>query len=99
MQDPIQRHPTRAEQLDILTDILASSVPADGRVLDLGCGTGPDHVGDELQVRSAGERRDGGAHDLASAPAALSRSSAAPISDRRTGWCWSRWRTATCSWA
>ncbi|MEQ9638593.1 MAG: class I SAM-dependent methyltransferase [Alphaproteobacteria bacterium] len=40
MQDPIQRHPTRAEQLDIVIDILAATVPAKGRVLDLGCGTG-----------------------------------------------------------
>lgn len=40
MQDPIQRHPTRAEQLDILTEIVAAAVPRRGRVLDLGCGTG-----------------------------------------------------------
>jgi tRNA (cmo5U34)-methyltransferase len=40
MEDPIQRHPTRAEQLDILVTILADLVPEGGRVLDLGCGTG-----------------------------------------------------------
>lgn len=38
MDDPIQRHPTRTEQLDILTTCLAEA-GAD-RVLDLGCGTG-----------------------------------------------------------
>lgn len=40
MQDPIQRHPTRDEQLDILVSVLADTVPHRGRVLDLGCGTG-----------------------------------------------------------
>ncbi len=40
MQDPIQRHPTRDEQLDILVSVLADSVQEGGRVLDLGCGTG-----------------------------------------------------------
>ena len=40
MQDPIQRHPTRDEQLDILVSVLADIVPDRGRVLDLGCGTG-----------------------------------------------------------
>lgn len=40
MQDPIQRHPTRDEQLDILVSVLADVVPRRGRVLDLGCGTG-----------------------------------------------------------
>ena len=40
MQDPIQRHPTRAEQLDILVSVLADIVPQGGSVLDLGCGTG-----------------------------------------------------------
>lgn len=40
MQDPIQRHPTRAEQLDILAELVAAVAPTDGRVLDLGCGTG-----------------------------------------------------------
>ena len=40
MQDPIQRHPTRDEQLDILVSVLAGVVPQGGHVLDLGCGTG-----------------------------------------------------------
>lgn len=40
MQDPIQRHPTRDEQLDILVSVLADTVVHCGRVLDLGCGTG-----------------------------------------------------------
>lgn len=40
MQDPIQRHPTRDEQLDVLVSTLADMVPQGGRVLDLGCGTG-----------------------------------------------------------
>ena len=40
MQDPIQRHPTRDEQLDILVSVLAHTVRNGGRVLDLGCGTG-----------------------------------------------------------
>ncbi|MDP6345170.1 MAG: class I SAM-dependent methyltransferase [Alphaproteobacteria bacterium] len=40
MDDPIQRHPTRAEQLDILTDAIAAVTVTGDRVLDLGCGTG-----------------------------------------------------------
>ena len=40
MEDPIQRHPTRAEQLEILTTVLAETVPESGRLLDLGIGTG-----------------------------------------------------------
>ena len=40
MEDPIQRHPTRAEQLDILTTVVADTVPKDGWFLDLGIGTG-----------------------------------------------------------
>jgi tRNA (cmo5U34)-methyltransferase len=40
MDDPIQRHPTRAEQLDILTDLIASVTAPGDSVLDLGCGTG-----------------------------------------------------------
>ena len=40
MKDPVQRHPTRAEQLDILTTIVADTVPKDGRVLELGIGKG-----------------------------------------------------------
>ena len=40
MEDPIQRHPTRAEQLDILATVLSDTVPEGGRLLDLGVGTG-----------------------------------------------------------
>ncbi len=40
MQDPIQRHPTRAEQLDILTTVITDSLPQAGWFLDLGIGTG-----------------------------------------------------------
>ena len=40
MEDPIQRHPTRAEQLDILATVLADTVPDGGRLLDLGVGAG-----------------------------------------------------------
>ena len=40
MDDPIQRHPTRAEQLDILADLVADIAGPGGRVLDLGCGIG-----------------------------------------------------------
>ena len=40
MDDPIQRHPTRAEQLDILAAIVADQTQAGDRVLDLGMGTG-----------------------------------------------------------
>lgn len=40
MDDPIQRHPTRAEQLDILATIVADHTKAGDRVLDLGMGTG-----------------------------------------------------------
>lgn len=40
MDDPVQRHPTRAEQLDILATLVADTVPGNGPVLDLGCGVG-----------------------------------------------------------
>ena len=52
MQDPIQRHPTRAEQLDILVTAVSETCPDGGSVLDLGCGTG--YVGHLL----AGQRPD-----------------------------------------
>lgn len=40
MEDPVQRHPTRGEQLDILTTLIADTVPEGGAVLELGCGVG-----------------------------------------------------------
>ena len=39
MDDPIGNHPTRAEQLDILTTIITDQAMPNNRVLDLGCGT------------------------------------------------------------
>jgi tRNA (cmo5U34)-methyltransferase len=52
MDDPIQRHPTRAEQLDILTTLVAESTAPGDPVLDLGCGTG------YLQYLLAAKRQD-----------------------------------------
>jgi tRNA (cmo5U34)-methyltransferase len=40
VDDPVQRHPTRAEQLDILATLVSEAVPDNGSVLDLGCGAG-----------------------------------------------------------
>lgn len=40
MEDPIRRHPTRAEQLDILADLVGGLAGPGDAVLDLGCGTG-----------------------------------------------------------
>ena len=45
MPDPIERHPTRAEQLDILTSLVIDHAGPEGPILDLGCGTGYiDHL-------------------------------------------------------
>ncbi|MBT6273573.1 MAG: class I SAM-dependent methyltransferase [Chromatiales bacterium] len=40
MEDPIQRHPTRAEQLGILANLIADTTADGDKVLDIGCGTG-----------------------------------------------------------
>ncbi len=40
MDDPVKRHPTRGEQLDILATLVADRVGGGGAVLDLGCGVG-----------------------------------------------------------
>ncbi len=57
MKDPILRHPTRAEQLDILVQAIADqAAPGDG-VLDLGCGTG--YLGHLLLPRSGDLRYQG----------------------------------------
>jgi SAM-dependent methyltransferase len=40
MQDPVERHPTREEQLDILATVIAEAAGAGASVLDLGCGKG-----------------------------------------------------------
>ncbi|MDP6390483.1 MAG: class I SAM-dependent methyltransferase [Alphaproteobacteria bacterium] len=40
MDDPVRRHPTRAEQLEILATLVADQAATGDRVLDLGCGTG-----------------------------------------------------------
>jgi tRNA (cmo5U34)-methyltransferase len=40
MEDPIQGHPTRAEQLDILADLVVAHARDGDAILDLGCGTG-----------------------------------------------------------
>jgi tRNA (cmo5U34)-methyltransferase len=40
MDDPVKRHPTRAEQLDILASLVAARTIDGDRVLDLGCGPG-----------------------------------------------------------
>ena len=52
MEDPIQRHPTRAEQLDILTTLIAETTAPGDPVLDLGCWTG------YLQYLLAAKRQD-----------------------------------------
>lgn len=40
MNDPVQRHPTRTEQLDILASVITDICTQSDKVLDLGCGTG-----------------------------------------------------------
>ena len=40
MDDPIRRHPTRAEQLDIMATLIADHAKPGDRLLDLGCGVG-----------------------------------------------------------
>lgn len=40
MEDPVQRHPTRSEQLDILATLIADNVPEGQAVLEFGCGVG-----------------------------------------------------------
>jgi tRNA (cmo5U34)-methyltransferase len=40
MDDPVQRHPTRAEQLDIIVSLIADHAAPGDRLLDLGCGVG-----------------------------------------------------------
>ncbi len=49
MDDPIRRHPTRAEQLDILATLIADHAGPGDHLLDLGCGVG--YVGELILNR------------------------------------------------
>jgi tRNA (cmo5U34)-methyltransferase len=40
MEDPVQRHPTRPEQLDLMVSLIADHAAPGDRLLDLGCGVG-----------------------------------------------------------
>lgn len=40
MDDPIRRHPTRGEQLDILSTLIVDHAKGNDNLLDLGCGVG-----------------------------------------------------------
>lgn len=40
MDDPIQRHPTRTEQLDLMVSMIADHAEPGDQLLDLGCGVG-----------------------------------------------------------
>jgi len=57
MDDPIQGHPTRGEQLDILAALVAGHAEAGDAVLDLGCGTG--YVAHLIAQKRAGLRYTG----------------------------------------
>jgi cyclopropane fatty-acyl-phospholipid synthase-like methyltransferase len=40
MDDPVQRHPTRTEQLDLMVSLIADHAEPGDQLLDLGCGIG-----------------------------------------------------------
>ena len=40
MDDPVQRHPTRTEQLDLMVSLIADHAEPGDQLLDLGCGVG-----------------------------------------------------------
>ena len=84
MEDPIQRHPTRAEQLDILTTLMADTAAAFGdraTLLDLGCGTG--YVAHKLLRKHPGVRVTG--VDLSAEALAGARENLAGLDGEFTG--------------
>ncbi len=80
MDDPIQRHPTRAEQLDILADLVVEAVADGEAVLDLGCGRG--YVAGLLLDRHGGLRLAG--VDRSAAALDDARANLARFADRLT---------------